>query len=190
MSIIWDMWEHKIRGVVGYAGFRKMSLFYGEHIMANEVTFISGENIERVNAALTSAISDNFDGTELVELRYFKQYGTPAVELLIWKKGGVSLNDCEAVHNVVSAVLDKFDEAFLEAYNLNVSSLGLDRKIVTDDDFRRALDTEIECVTADKKKSHGVLKTYDADSVTLSVGAQDKTILRNNLTKVVPYLRF
>ena len=158
--------------------------------MANEVNFISAENIEAVNSALSSVIADNFDGVELVEVKYFKQYGTPAVELLIWKKEGISLNDCEAVHKVVSDELDKFDSAFSEAYNLNISSLGLDRKIVTDDDFRRALDTEIECVDTNKKKIHGVLKAYDSENVILSVGAQEKNIKRNNLTKVQPYVRF
>ncbi|MCM1305742.1 MAG: hypothetical protein NC037_04655 [Bacteroides sp.] len=158
--------------------------------MANEVTFISESDIAAVNAALTSVVADGFDGVEVVEVKFFKQYGTPAVELLIWKKGGVTLNDCEAVHNVVSAELDKFDAAFSEAYNLNVSSLGLDRKIVTDDDFRRALDTEIECIDSNKKKIHGVLKAYDSENIVLSDGAHEKNIKRNILTKVQPYVRF
>ncbi|MDE7373529.1 MAG: hypothetical protein K2N18_05650 [Clostridia bacterium] len=158
--------------------------------MANEVTFISAENIATVNAALSSVIANSFEGIELVEVKYFKQYGTPAVELLIWKKDGISLNDCEAVHNVVSEELDKFDSAFSSAYNLNVSSLGLDRPIVTDDDFRRALDTEIECIDTNKKKTHGVLKAYDTENIVLSQGAQGKNIKRNNLTKVQPYVRF
>ena len=158
--------------------------------MANAATFIDAESISTVNDALSSVIANNFDGVELVEVKYFKQYGTPTVELLIWKKEGVSLNDCEAVHNVVSSELDKYDSVFSSAYNLNVSSLGLDRQIVSDDDFRRALDTEIECFGADKKKIHGVLKAYDTDSIVLSVGAQEKNIKRNNLTKVQPYVRF
>ncbi|MDE5600892.1 MAG: ribosome maturation factor RimP, partial [Clostridia bacterium] len=127
---------------------------------------------------------------ELVEVRYFKQYGSNTVELLIWKKSGISLNDCEDVHNLVSDELDKLDDLFSTAYTLNISSLGLDRKIVTDDDFRRALGTEIECVSVDKKKTVGVLDAYDGDSITVLAGTQKKTILRNNLTKVQPYVRF
>lgn len=158
--------------------------------MSNEITFINADDILAVNDALSAAISREFEGTELVEVRYYKQYGTPTIELLLWKRGGVSLNDCEAVHNVVSAVLDDYDDAFKEAYTLNVSSLGLDRKIVTDDDFRRAEGTEIECVTSEKKKIHGLLTAYDSESITLTVSDREKTILRNNLTKVQPYLRF
>lgn len=158
--------------------------------MADEVAFIGAEDIAEVDGALKRAISENFEGVELVEVKYFKQYGTPAVELLIWKKDGISLNDCEAVHNVVSAELDKFDSAFKSAYNLNVSSLGLDRRIVSDDDFRRALNTEIECSDSAKKKTHGFLESYDAENVVLSDGSKKINLKRNNLTKVQPYVRF
>ena len=175
----------------GISGSPQIPPFVGYEVtMANEVTFISAENIATVNAALSSVIASSFEGVELVEVKYFKQYGTPTVELLIWKKDGVSLNDCEAVHNVVSNELDKFDSTFLGAYNLNVSSMGLDRPIVTDDDFRRALDTEIECIDANKKKIHGVLKSYNTEIIVLTQGAQEKNIKRNNLTKVQPYVRF
>ncbi len=153
-------------------------------------TFISDGDRINVENALRSAIEEQFQNIELVETRYFRQYGSDTVELLIWKKGGISHSDCEAVHNLVSAELDKYEDAFASAYVLNVSSMGLDRKIVTDDDFRRALDTEIECVSADKKKIHGILEAYDAQSVSIRVGEQLKKIQRNNLTKVQPYVRF
>ena len=158
--------------------------------MSETSVFISEDNKATVEAALKDAISSQFSDVELVEVRYFKQYGSNTVELLIWKKSGISLNDCEAVHNLVSDELDKLDDLFLTAYTLNISSLGLDRKIVTDDDFRRALETEIECVDKDKKKTVGVLEAYDSESITVISGTQKKTLLRNNLTKVQPYVRF
>ena len=158
--------------------------------MSEASVFISEDNKATVEAALKDAISSQFSDVELVEVRYFKQYGSNTVELLIWKKSGISLNDCEAVHNIVSDELDKLDDLFLTAYTLNISSLGLDRKIITDDDFRRALETEIECVDKDKKKTVGVLEAYDSESITVISGTQKKTLLRNNLTKVQPYVRF
>ena len=158
--------------------------------MAGEISFIGAEDISTVNGALSSLIAERFADVELVEVRYFRQYGTPVVELLLWKKDDISLNDCEAVHNAVSNELDNYDSLFKEPYNLNISSMGLDRKIETDDDFRRSLDTEIECIGSDKKKIHGVLKSYDADSIVLIINSNEKTIKRNNLTKVQPYVRF
>ncbi len=158
--------------------------------MSNAVSFISEADMQTVNAAIREAVAGSFEDVELVELRYFKQYGSAVVELLIWKRSGVTLADCEAVHNVASAKLDEFDDMFLQPYMLNVSSLGLDRRIEVDDDFRRALDSDIECFTADKKKIHGILTAFDKDTVTLQKDQKNITISRNNLTKVQPYVRF
>ena len=94
--------------------------------MAEVNTFISETDKTIVEEALKKAISSQFSDVELVEVRYFKQYGSNTVELLIWKKSGISLNDCEAVHNLVSEELDKLDDLFTTAYTLNISSLGLD----------------------------------------------------------------
>ena len=85
------------------------------------------------------------------------------------------------------------EDDFADDYYLNVSSSGLDRKIVTNDDYRRALDTEIECFDGSKKKTHGTLVAYDADTITLKTeGKNPKNIVltRKNLTKVQPYVRF
>ena len=82
--------------------------------MAGEISFIGAEDISTVNGALSSLIAERFADVELVEVRYFKQYGTPVVELLLWKKDGISLNDCEAVHNAVSNELDNYDSLFKE----------------------------------------------------------------------------
>lgn len=152
--------------------------------------FIKDENIAEVNKILFDAVAAMGRDIEPVEVKYYREYGQNVLELLIWKKGGVSLDDCEAVSNALSTELDKVDDLFIEAYNFNVSSMGLDRKIVTDDDFRRALDEEIECFADGKKKVVGKLTAYNNDTLTLSVKGEIKTLNRNNLTKVQPYVGF
>ncbi len=140
-----------------------------------------------------SKVVASFEEIELVEIKYFKEYGKLNLTVLIWKKQGISLDDCELVHNAVSLELDKFDDSFDGDYVLNVSSQGLDRKIVTDDDFRRALDTEIEIFDDKKQSVHGILTGYDKDSIYITTNGKkpiDKTILRINTTKVQPYVRF
>ena len=109
--------------------------------MANEISL---ELREKVKNFALEAVKEADDEIELVDVAFYKQYGKLTVEALLWKKSGIDLNDCEKVHNVLSAKLDTIDDEFDDDYVLNVSSQGLDRKIVTDDDFRRALDTEIE----------------------------------------------
>lgn len=159
--------------------------------MANEELINSALRLEIENMSIASA-SELADGTELVEVKFYKQYGKLNVEALIWKKEGITLEDCEAFHNLLSAKLDTIEDEFADDYVLNVSSQGLDRKIVSDDDYRRALDTEIECIDDKKKKHHGVLISYDDTTVCIKPEGNQREIKlqRKLLTKVQPYIRF
>lgn len=80
--------------------------------------------------------------------------------------------------NAIDPIIDELNPFGEEAFNLNVSSMGLDRKIVTDDDFRRRMGEEIEITLfapVDKKKKYvGTLVGYTADAVEIS--SADKNI--------------
>ncbi len=158
---------------------------------ANNVLCADKQSV--VRDRIFCAIDGKFDGVELVDVAFYKQYGRLNVEVFLWKKSGISLDDCESVHNAVSCELDSIADIFPDEYVLNVSSSGLDRKIVTNDDYRRALDTEIECVDDKKNKMHGVLLRYDDDNIVIKTEgkkAQEQTLQRKLLTKVQPYVRF
>ncbi|MBR4800079.1 MAG: hypothetical protein IK048_00145 [Clostridia bacterium] len=134
-----------------------------------------------------------FDGIELVELAFDKEYGKLNVTAYLWKREGVDLNVCETVHNALSQRLDAIEAELPDTYVLNVSSSGLDRKIVSNDDFRRALGTEIEVVASNKDKTHGILKEYDDEKFVIEIGGKkpaERTIARNINAKVQPYIRF
>ena len=153
--------------------------------------FFSPEGREKVEKAIRSAV-DGLSGYETVEIRYTKEYGKLNLTVFIWKaEDDITLDDCETVHNAVSDVLDGLDDLFPDDYVLNVSSSGLDRPVVSDDDFCRALGTEIE-VCSKEGKIHGILKEYSAQDFTIVTGdknPKDKTISRNNKTKVQPSIR-
>lgn len=158
-----------------------------------QTQLISEEAQAKIRESVEEAILSYGQGVECVEIKFFKEYGKLNLTVYIWKKEGISLDDCEAVHNIVSPSLDALDTLFPDEYVLNVSSSGLDRKIVTDDDFRRALDTDIEIVNADKSKVHGILISYDDEHIELETSGkkpQNIIISRKNTTKVQPYIRF
>ncbi len=156
-----------------------------------EKSFINEINRATVDEKIIQTVSTD-DGIEVVEIRYFKEYGKFNLTVFIWKKEGISLNDCENVHNKISSVLDTVDNLFETEYVLNVSSSGLDREIKSNDDLRRALDTEIQIVE-EKKKSHGKLVAYDDEKIEIFCDGKsqhNKSILRKNITKIQPYIRF
>ncbi len=76
------------------------------------------------------------DGYELVEVEWLRQGGRWTLRLFIDKAGGVQIDDCQAVSRTVEPMLDVED--FIEpAYDLEVSSPGLDRPLRKPQDFDR-----------------------------------------------------
>ena len=153
---------------------------------------LSEDARSKIEKLVEDAVASLGADYETVEIRYTKEYGKFNLTVFIWHPNEVTLDDCEKVHGAVSDALDTVAELFPDDYILNVSSSGLDRPIVTDDDFRRALGTEIEAITPDCT-FRGTLTGYTAEDftiVTLGKYEKEKTINRNNKTKVQPYIGF
>lgn len=161
--------------------------------MARDVrSALSEDARSKIEKLVEDAVASLGADYETVEIRYTKEYGKFNLTVFIWHPDEVTLDDCENVHGAVSDALDTVAELFPDDYILNVSSSGLDRPIVTDDDFRRALGTEIEAITPDCT-FRGTLTGYTAENftiVTLGKYEKEKTINRNNKTKVQPYIGF
>lgn len=135
-------------------------------------------------------------GYELVDVSYKKEYGIPTLTVYIWRKGGISLDDCEKVHNAISAPLDELNPTGEVAYHLNVSSPGLDRPIVTQRDYERNVDEEIELTFKEpfngKKKINGKLLSVSGDGeIILEIKNSVKyTIRKEIIATAKPYIKF
>lgn len=133
-------------------------------------------------------------GYEIIECEFKKQFGEDTLTVYIYKKEGVTLNDCETVSNALDAVLEELDPTNGAPYNLNVSSPGLDRPIKSKDDFRRNKGEDVEAVflksVNDRKRMHGILSAYDDDTVTLTVGHKTIILERNNIKELKKYIKF
>ena len=154
-----------------------------------ENLFLSNEAKEIIESSINGAVADL--DYEVVEIKYSKEYGKFNLTVYIWSKDGIDLNACETAHNALNTVLDKYEELFPEEYVLNVSSSGLDRPIVTMDDFRRAMGTEIE-VKDGKVKHHGILLSHTENSFvirTTDKNSKEITLTKENV-KIQPYIRF
>jgi ribosome maturation factor RimP len=76
------------------------------------------------------------DGYELVEVEWIRGGGRFTLRVFIDKAGGVNVDDCQAVSRTIEPILDVED--FIEpAYDLEVSSPGLDRPLRTPEHFAR-----------------------------------------------------
>lgn len=75
-------------------------------------------------------------GLELWDTRFEKEGGTWFLRYFIDKEGGVNINDCEQVSKAVDQLLDDADP-IAHSYTLEVSSPGIERKLLKDAHFDR-----------------------------------------------------
>lgn len=135
--------------------------------------------------SLVEPIVENL-GMELVDVEYKKLYGQDTLIVYIDKEGGVSLDDCELVHNAIDAPLDELDPTEGKAYNLNVSSPGIDRPLKTKKDFMRKMNLDVEvslykpCAEVGKdKKFVAKLIGYDDENNIVELEYKTKNIKLN-----------
>jgi ribosome maturation factor RimP len=80
---------------------------------------------------------------EIVEIQVRGAGKSRLLRVYIDKPGGVTHGDCEAISQRMSQRLDEQDIMPEEGYTLEVSSLGLDRKLSSQRDFQRVIGQKI-----------------------------------------------
>ena len=136
-------------------------------------------------------------GMELVEVLFAKTKEGDALTVFIDKEGGVSLNDCEAVHNAIDAPLDDLDPTDGKPYTLNVSSPGLDRPFKTDRDFAKHIGFKVETslfasIAGVGKKFVATLAAYDPQSgvATLELDGKPVAIDKKDIALIREHIEF
>ena len=143
---------------------------------------------------LVTPIAEEF-GLEVVEVEYAKKYDGMHLTIFIDKEGGVNINDCEKLHRAIDAPLDELDPIEGQ-YTLNVSSLGIDRPLKTERDYKRNLNKKIsvKLYKADEnknKKYEGVLVSFDETSFTIeTANKQVITFDKKTTAHVEPVIEF
>jgi ribosome maturation factor RimP len=77
------------------------------------------------------------DGLEVVDVEWLGGGRRGVLRIFLDKPGGITHADCETVSKQVSTILDIEDVVEGGAYTLEVSSPGLDRKLVKPADYER-----------------------------------------------------
>lgn len=117
---------------------------------------------------------------ELVDVEYVKEGSTKYLRVYIDKEGGITVDDCEVISREFNEVLDR-EDYIDEAYIFEVSSPGLGRPLKKDKDFARSLGKEVEVrlfKALNKKKEYtGILKAYDAQTVTITVEEDEEELV-------------
>ena len=144
-------------------------------------------------AALVKPIIEA-NGMELVEVEYKKLYGTPTLIVYIDKEGGVSLDDCEKIHRLIDEPLDELDPTAGAAYNLNVSSPGLDRPLKIERDYMKNIGKSIDISLYEpiggKKKFTCTLVSSDSDNIVADIDGEQITLNIKQIAVAKPTITF
>lgn len=93
------------------------------------------EKVKDIVARLAEPIVDSL-GLELVDTEYVKEGKDWFVRVYIYKKDGVSIDDCVDVTHKLNERLDE-EDPIVNPYVLEVSSPGIDKPFRTDKDYER-----------------------------------------------------
>ncbi len=127
-------------------------------------------------------------GLRLVRVKISATAGTTVQIMAERPDGSMSIDDCERARAALSPVFD-VEDIMTQAYRLELSSPGIDRPLVRQSDFARAVGGEarIEMATAvdGRKRFRGVIEAVadgpDGPAVRLLVTADDKSESRVDL---------
>lgn len=112
-----------------------------------------GENKELTGklAEIGEAAARNTD-IEIVEIQVRGAGKSRLLRVYIDKPGGVTHGDCETISQRMSQLLDEGDVMPDEHYTLEVSSLGLERKLSSQRDFERVIGQKVSLTLREGSK--------------------------------------
>jgi ribosome maturation factor RimP len=115
------------------------------------------------------------EGLELIDVELGGSGGRQILRLFIDKSGGVSLDDCSSISRAVSAALD-VEDPIQGAYDLEVSSPGLDRPLKTPEHFQKFAGKRVRVKTfgplpecENRKTFVGILQAYENGMIVVDI---------------------
>ncbi|MCR4757200.1 MAG: ribosome maturation factor RimP [Butyrivibrio sp.] len=133
------------------------------------------------------------NGVTIYDVEYVKEAGEWYLRAYIDREGGVDINKCVDVSHALSDALDA-DDFIEDAYTLEVSSPGLGRQLKKDRHFANSIGQDVEFklfkARDGVKEFAGTLKSFDSDSVTVTINDKDESFLRKEISVIKLALDF
>ncbi|MGE4327443.1 MAG: ribosome maturation factor RimP [Pseudodonghicola sp.] len=137
--------------------------------MSNDL--IAKAAIDRRLAEIITPVIEDL-GFELVRVRLMSGKSTLLQIMADRPDGGIEVDDCAAISNAVSAVLD-VEDPVLDAYTLEVSSPGIDRPLTRLKDFDTYEGYEAKIETSElidgRRRFKGVLAGVEGNEVLINI---------------------
>lgn len=133
-------------------------------------------------------------GYELWDVEFVKEGAKRILRITIDHADGITIEDCERMHRAIDPVLDELDP-IEEAYDLEVSSPGIERDIRTDAHIDACIGERIEvrffAPFEGQKVIEGVLcGREEGKTLLLDVGGEVKALPREAISKMRTVFEF
>jgi len=119
---------------------------------------------------------------ELVDLEWRGARPRGVLRVFVDKVGGVRLDDCERVSRELGDILDVAG-VIEDAYDLEVSSPGLDRPLRREREFRWAVGKQVRCWLAGGGETRGRLAAVTIDQLVLECRGERVELGRADVAK-------
>ncbi|MBK5144277.1 ribosome maturation factor RimP [Budviciaceae bacterium BWR-B9] len=130
-------------------------------------------------------------GFELVGIEFIRGRQS-TLRIYIDSENGINVDDCADVSHQVSAVLD-VEDPITTAYNLEVSSPGLERPLFTAAHYERFVGEDVSLTlrmgVQNRRRWAGKIKSVEGEMITLDVEGKDEVFALSNIQKanLVPH---
>ena len=129
------------------------------------------ERLERIREIAERVATS--EGLELVDVEYLGRGPNAVLRIYLDKPEGITISDCQNLSHQVGAILD-VEDLMDRSYTLEVSSPGLDRKLLKPADYQRFAGKLVKLVLkgprVGPRRFQGRLLGIDGDKVQLDTG--------------------
>jgi len=105
------------------------------------------------------------------------------------KRKGVSLDECVELTHLISPLLDVTPPVSGD-YRLEVGTAGIERNLRNLEHFKKSIGEKVSLLCSDKSKIRGVLKSVDANNITVQTDEESKTVAYSDITKAKTYFEW
>jgi ribosome maturation factor RimP len=133
------------------------------------------------------------EGVELVDVEFVREGKVQCLRVLIDKRGGVTIDECEAVSRRIDPILEEAG-LMADVDTFEVSSPGLDRPLKKPADFVRHIGEKVDvglykAIDGDKTIT-GTLTDYDDGGLTLETADGPVKLEKGEIAVVKQHLDF
>ena len=129
------------------------------------------------------------NGAFLYDTEIVTEFDETIFRVLVTKVGGVKLDLCASISHELSPFLD-VHPPMSQAYRLEISSPGIERKLSKPSHFENAVGEKIKIKLGEGQKLKGTLKSADKQNITIETKAGEETYSYDALNTCKTYFEW